>query len=53
MLPNPNCFEFFADADFSELTLDLSIRSKATLAKSYPILRAYRKQIIKNQRKQW
>jgi len=36
---------------FTELTWNLSIRSKATWAKSFLMLQAYRKQIIQNQRK--
>jgi len=36
---------------FIELTWNLSIRSKATWAKSFLMLLAYRKQIIQNQRK--
>jgi len=36
---------------FTELTWNLSIRSKATWAKSFLMLLAYRKQIIQNQRK--
>jgi len=36
---------------FNELTWNLSIRSKATWAKSFLILLAYCKQIIQNQRK--
>ena len=36
---------------FTELTWNLSIRSKATWAKSFLMLLAYCKQIIKNQRK--
>jgi len=36
---------------FTELTWNLSIRSKATWAKSFLMLLGYRKQIIQNQRK--
>ena len=36
---------------FTELTWNLSIRSKATWAKSFLMLLTYRKQIIQNQRK--
>jgi len=50
MLRSPNCFKFVADTEFfSELTWNLSIRSKALWAKSFLQLLGYCKQIIQNQ----
>ena len=52
MLQSPNCFQVCRWCSvFTELTWNLSIRSKATWAKSFLMLLAYRKQIIQNQRK--
>ena len=52
MLQSPNCFQVCRWCSvFTELTWNLSIRSKATWAKSFLMLIAYRKQIIQNQRK--
>ena len=52
MLPSPNCFKVCRWCSvFTELTWNLFIRPKATWAKSFLMLLAYRKQIIQNNRK--